>query len=203
MIFRIADPIYTLGLTFWKSPRRKLYAVPIEDLNAVLGIDYCETGDRDMVGGSTPRGRKRSASADWSNSEKECPEVKRTVEQIDTKVDFIMTDIQEIKSRFEENIKLTKDTPIPVGLKKSKDHFKCRICLTSPLNPPVVITKCCRVILGCERCVNGWFVGQDALTKGCPSCRIERGYGETMVLRGIDDFLEATKPLQEVAIGND
>ena len=42
--------LYTLGLSFWKSPQRKLYAVPKEDLNAVLGIDYCETGDRDMVG---------------------------------------------------------------------------------------------------------------------------------------------------------
>ena len=34
-----------------------------------------------------------------------------------------------------------------------------------------------------------WFSGTDALTKGCPSCRADRGYNETMLLRGLDDFL--------------
>ena len=73
-----------------------------------------------------------------------------------------------LKEIFEQTLLLTKDTPIPIGLKKSiKDHFKCIICLTSPLNPPVVVTKCCKIILGCEACVNTWFMEEDALTKGC------------------------------------
>lgn len=29
----------------------------------------------------------------------------------------------------------------------------------------------------------------DALIKGCPSCRADRGYNETMLLHGLDDFL--------------
>ena len=32
--------------------------------------------------------------------------------------------------------------------------------------------------------------GKDALIKQCPSCNVERGYTETMVLKGMDDFLK-------------
>ena len=31
--------------------------------------------------------------------------------------------------------------------------------------------------------------GPSALTKTCPSCRVKRGYNETMLLRGVDDFI--------------
>ena len=42
-----------------------------------------------------------------------------------------------------------------------------------------------------------WFSGTDALTKACPSCRADRGYNETMLLRGLDDFLaQITKAVQ-------
>lgn len=44
--------------------------------------------------------------------------------------------------------------------------------------------------------MNRWYSGTDALTKTCPSCKAERGYCETMVLRGLDTFLsEARKVL--------
>ena len=55
------------------------------------------------------------------------------------------------------------------------------------------MSKCCETIIGCERCVNGWFSGPEALTKTCPACRTERGYSETMVLRGLDNFLVEVK----------
>lgn len=45
--------------------------------------------------------------------------------------------------------------------------------------------------------MNDWFSGPDALTKSCPSCRAERGYNETMLLRGLDEFLtEIRKVIQ-------
>ena len=66
-----------------------------------------------------------------------------------------------------------------------------------PVRPPVIVTKCCKVVLGCDSCVNDWFSGPDALTKSCPSCRAERGYNETMLLRGLDEFLtEIRKVIQ-------
>lgn len=115
---------------------------------------------------------------------------KRVWNQIDSKLDMIMSDMTEIKEAFDETMMLSKDSNIPPGLRKSlRETFRCRICLQS-ITPPVVITKCCRIVIGCEKCVNSWFRGEDALTKPCPSCRMERGYNETMVLRGLDDFLQ-------------
>lgn len=57
-----------------------------------------------------------------------------------------------------------------------------------------MISKCCKVIIGCERCVNGWYTG-----KTCPSCRAERGYSETMILKGIDNFLTEVKKVIQTA----
>jgi len=183
---------FFVGIHFWKSPRRKIFAVPIDNVYAALG-------DSSVQSASSSRGLKRSS--DYCNDNHL---MKKTLESVESKIDFMMTDILQVKENFDQAIRLTKDTPIPMDLKKSiKDHFKCRICLTSPLNPPVVVMKCCRVILGCEACVNAWFAGDDALTKGCPSCRIERGYGETMILRELEDFLTTVKCLQEVTISQE
>ena len=38
-------------------------------------------------------------------------------------------------------------------------------------------------------CVNRWHSGDEALTKTCPACRADRSYNETMLLRGLDEFL--------------
>ena len=46
------------------------------------------------------------------------------------------------------------------------------------------MSKCCKSILGCERCVNGWFEGPEALLKTCPACNTECGYSETLMLKG-------------------
>ena len=72
-----------------------------------------------------------------------------------TKLDHLMQDVKELK----EAVKSALDvTPIPLGLKLAvRDAFKCSICLTSPIKPPVIITTCCKVILGCNECVNEWF----------------------------------------------
>ena len=110
------------------------------------------------------------------------------IAKLAAKVDTVLGEMSMIRSVFDEAMVLTKDNQIPPGLRKGlRDTFKCRICLNT-INPPVVIMKCCRILLGCEACVNSWFTGEDALTKQCPSCRVERGYTETMVLRGMDDF---------------
>ena len=59
------------------------------------------------------------------------------------------------------------------------------------------MSKCCKSVIGCERCVNAWYTGPEALTKTCPACRAERGYSETMLLRGLDSFLlEIKKVIQ-------
>ena len=106
------------------------------------------------------------------------------------KLDALMREVENIKDSMKDIVSLTKNTPVPVALKRIlRDTFKCTICHSVPIRPPVIITKCCKTILGCEACVNGWFSGPDALTKCCPSCRADRGYNDTMLLRGLDDFL--------------
>ena len=37
--------------------------------------------------------------------------------------------------------------------------------------------------------MNHWYSGDEAITKTCPACRADRGYNETMLLRGLDEFL--------------
>jgi len=59
-----------------------------------------------------------------------------------------------------------------------------------PIKPPMIITKCCKSILGCETCCLNWYSGAEATMKRCPLCRAERGLSETMRLAGLDDFLD-------------
>ena len=103
-------------------------------------------------------------------------------------------DISEIKDQIAEIMSLSSDMKIPLALKRIiRDTFKCTICLAVPIKPPVIVTKCCKTILGCETCVNGWFNGTDALTKTCPACRAERGYNETMSYRQRQKWISKMK----------
>ena len=85
---------------------------------------------------------------------------------------------------------------IPLALKRSlQENFKCRICHSLPMKPPVMISRCCRNLLGCESCCCNWYSGPEATSKRCPLCRAERGLTETMRLIGLDDFLEILQGL--------
>jgi len=44
--------------------------------------------------------------------------------------------------------------------------------------------------------VDTWYSGEDAMRKTCPICRAERGCNETMVLRGLSEFMEATRIME-------
>ena len=116
----------------------------------------------------------------------------------EAKLDMVLDEVQGVKASLVEMMALTQDSKVPMGLKRIiRDTFKCRICHTVPIKPPVIVTKCCKNILGCESCINKWYSGSEALIKPCPACRAERGYNETMLLRGLDDFLsEVRKAIQ-------
>ena len=49
------------------------------------------------------------------------------------------------------------------SLKKS---FSCVICM-DVVTPPVVISCCCKQVLGCNSCCERWFENED----NCPHCR--------------------------------
>ena len=170
-----------LGPSFWKSSSRKLFSIPKRNYK-----DYYSVGQK--------RPLECVEDQDATEEEEEMPRSglnsKISLSYLEVKMDSVLNHVKAVKAAFDDAILLTKDNRIPPGLRKAlRDSFKCRICLNT-MAPPVVIMKCCRIIIGCEACVNGWFTGDDALLKPCPSCRTERGYTETMVLRGMDDFLK-------------
>ena len=107
------------------------------------------------------------------------------------KLDLLISEVGSIQKTIGDMFSLTEHSPIPLGLKQIiRESFQYIICHRIPLCPPVIVNKCCKKILGCESCVNAWYSGPDHLTKTCPSCRAERGCIETMVLRGLNDFLD-------------
>ena len=143
------------------------------------------------------KSRKRErdvVTLDSDFEEPTCPKRSRDNNIIESKVDDIKEDVESIKDVIQDILHLNEKSNIPVGLQRIiRDAFQCKICLTIPVKPPVIMSKCCKVIIGCEICVNGWYTGSEALTKTCPSCRTERGYSETMLLRGL---LEVKKVIQ-------
>ena len=123
--------------------------------------------------------RKRLSSAieeDSSDEEgDETADITESVKAINTKLDALF--------------KMDRTMSIPIALRRLiMDTFQCHIC-REPIKPPAIFTKCCRYILGCQSCVDTWYSGGERLDKPCPRCRAERGYAETCLLRGMDEFL--------------
>ena len=76
------------------------------------------------------------------------------------KLDILLENVDNIKDTLGDVMSLTKDTQIPLGLKRLlRDTFQCYICRAIPIRPPVIMTTCCKKILGCEPCVNSWYTG--------------------------------------------
>ena len=42
-------------------------------------------------------------------------------------------------------------------------------------------------------CVDTWYSSPETMRKMCPMCHAERGCNETMILRGLLDFMEACR----------
>lgn len=136
------------------------------------------------------RKRTDEDSDDEDSDDAESGTKRASMTAVENKLDIVLSDLESVKSVVDDIMSVTKDSSIPLGLKKIlRDTLKCRICLSAPIVLPVVITKCCKVLLGCEICVNEWYRGDDALTKPCPACKHTRGYNETMILRGLDELL--------------
>jgi len=112
--------------------------------------------------------------------------------------DELSEDVTFIKDTLMGKMTLNAESKLPMGLKRIlRDAFKCQICHSIPAKPPLIITKCCKNILGCETCVNQWYSGPEAMTKTCLICQAERGCNETKLLQGLTEFLEHVGRLEE------
>ena len=108
---------------------------------------------------------------------------------LEKKLNVLMDDVGELKNAISDMLTLSKDARIPLGLHRLlRDALKYKYRLLVPVTPPIIISRYCKTVVGCEKCVNEWYSGPDALIKTCQSCRAKRGYNETMLLRGVDDL---------------
>ena len=116
-------------------------------------------------------------------------------EQVDD-LNLWLDDVKNIKEMLVKVLSVTSSTKVPIALDSLfRDTFKCTICAVVPIEPPIIASKCCKSILGCQSCVDTWFSGENACSKTCPKCRTERGYAETMRLNGFDELLKELKKI--------
>ena len=154
-----------------------------------------------MKGKARSTSKKRHCTTIDTESDSDEPTPKRLkddtvmrVERIESNVEDLLQEVDSMKTSINDILHLNERSKVPVALQRlMQDAFQCKICLCTPIKPPVIMSKCCKSILGCERCINEWFNGPDALLKTCPACNTERGYSETLMLRSLDSFLTEVK----------
>ena len=156
-----------IGLAFWKAPKRKFFAVPLKN---------------------QPQVSTRKTAIEYDESDAGEPKRAR-LETIDKNLTSLNERLDDLKSDVAKVLEVNRGAILLLGLYKAlSDVLKCKICHNVPMKPPLIYTRCCKAILGCETCVNMWYDGDDALTKPCPLCRQARGYNETLRILGFDDF---------------
>ena len=110
------------GLTFWKYPRQKFYAVLHKD-----------------VKDSTPSSSCQSPIFIDVDDDFE-PQSKR--ERKEDKLETLISEVGSIKETLTDMFSLTENSCIPVGLKCIlHDTFKCTTCHRVPIRPPAVIMQ--------------------------------------------------------------
>ena len=118
---------------------------------------------------------------------------------------LVISGITEIKSMVSDILQVNEMMSLPIGVVKLvRDAFMCKICRVTPMDPPIIATKCCNSLIGCEVCVNAWYDGADGLSKKCPHCNEPRGYANTFQFKGMDEFLAGMRNLirHEEGAGN-
>ena len=128
------------ALSFWKAPNRKIYAVTQANLNT-LDEGASDGSDDEELTVSTAKRLKK--------------------------------EVQEGMKKIKEEL-ATLRSMMPRALPDNlMDHLtglmRCCICQVVPIRPPVVISKCCRSIIGCEQYVQQLVDNQEA--SSCPLCR--------------------------------
>ena len=163
---------FLTGVKFWKTPSRKLYAVNKQELK----------GKATFVP-NTMANFQESTVITQSSSDQQ-----RVVKELKS----MKKSIEDMQLAFWANC-----GAMPIAFKAvTEDAFRCRICHITPCVPPIILARCCTNLIGCQTCVDKWFMGTDGLSKNCPICQQERGYGQTARLHGLDDFIEEVRKLE-------
>lgn len=139
---------------------------------------------------------KHPADTSSSDSEFELPQ-KKTMKMSPLVCGEIDKNLKALRSQVDSLFAIEKTLKIPLSLRKLlTENFRCIIC-HSVMKPPVIFSRCCKRVLGCERCIDTWYRGDGGLSRTCPQCRAERGYSDTSRVNGLDDFLNAVGKIME------
>ncbi|MDA8001854.1 MAG: hypothetical protein MPL62_11275 [Alphaproteobacteria bacterium] len=183
---------YNAGIRFWKTGSRKLFVVKAEDVHRkVKGkgrklpiLLYSDDEDDDIVDFGPPKRRKSSdVPHEYSH-------------EVSHDLSLLRQSVEDMQKDLKSVLTLTPKCSVPLALKRIlRDTFQCAICMSTPMAAPVIYTRCCKRILGCQTCVDRWYAGEEGRMKSCPICRSDRAYAETSILKGIDEFLQAITPI--------
>lgn len=166
-----------IWFTFCRVGSHKIFAVSEGDLIASKGkqkrpVQYV-ISDRD------------SSEEDFQ------PPWKKVTPATSAEVRQVAKEVKQVQQQIESFFQIT--TSMTVHLVSTNycmlDSFKCHICHVSPIEPPVIIARCCRWILGYQVCAGTWYHQDDNMARTFPMCRAERAYSDTKTLRGLDDLL--------------
>lgn len=128
-----------VGLTFWKSPRRKVYAVAHNDIQELMSCS-----SRSFTSS------RESHQTDSSDDEEFLPP-KGKKGRYEKVLQSVKDELVSLKDTVADVISLTPQSFLPLGIRRViRDTFKCQICHSIPANPPIIVTKCCKNILGCQ-----------------------------------------------------
>lgn len=153
-------------MKFWKVGSRKIYAVKSSEMKM-----------------------KRKFPADTSSSSDSDVPRSKVIKSGQPPYVEMQKNLKEINNKVSALFEINRTLQIPLGMRKVLiENFKCVMC-HNIIRPPVIFTRCCKYMLGCERCVHTWYKGDDSLSKTCPRCRADRGYADTCRVNGLDDFL--------------
>ena len=84
----------------------------------------------------------------------------------------LMKKMDIVHAKVSQVLEVNSHLPLPLGFScVVYEAFKCSICLLSPLTPPAIIGKCCKRIVGCQKCVDEWYNGEDRMLKRCHFAR--------------------------------
>lgn len=182
--------IFIIGVAFWKTGSRKIFAVKkpsrvkkhrssADSVNVISSSDEYASDDQER----SRKQRKTGATAKLS--------------KIEGKLTELQDVVNENKSELLKVLTFSKDNKVPLALKNIvKESFSCKICHKAPMDTPILASRCCGTIIGCEACVQTWYgTGNSVFDKCCPNCRAERGYSNTFRLLGIDEFLVKLRQL--------
>ena len=94
------------------------------------------------------KGRKRDViHISESESDDELPPSKKG-KHIPVQLDQLTLEMKGIRKDISSVLTLSKGMKLPPGLHTLlHDTFKCNICQSSPIRPPVMFTHCCKSIL--------------------------------------------------------